>query len=55
MSKALEIFLFVIIELTKTECILLGNLKNKNDEIDGIKVTNGAVKCLGIYLEQNHD
>ena len=43
------------LNVQKTECILLGNLKNKYDKIDGIKVTNGAVKCLGIYLGHNQD
>ena len=41
------------INYTKTECILLGSLKNSVKEISGIKTTNKAVKCLGIYL--GHD
>ena len=41
------------ININKTECILLGPLKDAYDEILGIKVTNKAVKCLGIYI--GHD
>ena len=41
------------IEISKTECILLGNLKNMYNELYGIKITNKAVKCLGIYI--GHD
>ena len=41
------------ININKTECILLGPLKEAYDEILGIKVTNKAVKCLGIYI--GHD
>ena len=60
-SKALEIVNSFCghagskLNLQKTECILLGNLKNKYDKTDGIKVTNSAVKCLGIYLGHNQD
>ena len=38
------------ININKTECILLGPLKSLFDELNGIRVTNGAVKCLGIYI-----
>ena len=41
------------ININKTECILLGPLKDAYDEILRIKVTNRAVKCLGIYI--GHD
>ena len=41
------------INVNKTEWILLGPLKDAYDEILGIKVTNKAVKCLGIYI--GHD
>ena len=41
------------ININETECILLGPLKDANDEILGIKVTNKAVKCIGIYI--GHD
>ena len=41
------------INIGKTECILLGSLKDTFNEIDGIKVNNSYVKCLGIYI--GHD
>lgn len=41
------------INLSKTECILLGNLKDQFDNLKGIKVANQAVKCLGIFV--GHD
>ena len=37
------------VNLHKTECILLGNLKNR------YKVTNDTVRYLGIYLEHNKE
>ena len=40
------------INITKTECILLGNLKGLHDELYGIKVTNKCIKALGIYTER---
>lgn len=36
------------INLSKTECILLGNLKDQFENLEGIKVAKQAVKCLGI-------
>lgn len=41
------------INLNKTECILLGPLKDQYDIISGINVSKHVVKCLGIYL--GHD
>ena len=41
------------INISKTECILLGPLKGRYRNIEGINVTDKAVKCLGIYL--GHD
>ena len=41
------------INISKTECILLGPLKGSYRNIEGINVTDKAVKCLGIYL--GHD
>ena len=43
------------INVSKTECILLGPLKNCLTNINGIKVTNKTVKCLGIYTYIGHD
>lgn len=34
-------------------CILMGNLKDKHEIIEGVKVTNSAVRCLGIHI--GHD
>ena len=39
--------------LVKIECILLGPLKGRYKNIEGINVTVKAVKCLRIYL--GHD
>ena len=39
--------------MTKTQCILLGKLKDRYKEISGIKTTNDAVNCLGIYVGHN--
>ena len=39
--------------MTKTQCILLGNLKDRYEEISGIKTTNDAMSCLGIYVGHN--
>ena len=41
------------INLSKTECILLGNLKDQFENLEGIKVAKQAVKCLGIFV--GHD
>ena len=41
------------INISKTECILLGRLKGTFDNIDGIKVNTSSIKCLGIYV--GHD
>lgn len=41
------------ININMTECILLGGLKDMFDKINGIKATNKAVMCLGIYI--GHD
>ena len=41
------------INIAKTECILLGNLKGLHDELYGIKVTKKCIKALGIYI--GHD
>lgn len=41
------------INLNKTECILLGTLKDQYDTISEINVSKHVVKCLGIYL--GHD
>ena len=38
---------------TKTEGILLGPLKNQFTNFNGINFTNGAIRCLGIYV--GHD
>ncbi len=37
----------------KTEGILLGPLKNSIPEYETIKFTNGAVRCLGVYVGHN--
>jgi hypothetical protein len=37
------------ININKTECILLGILKDNFKEMQGIKVTGKALKCLGIF------
>ena len=41
------------INISKTECILLGTLKNAFNDINGIKVNTSSIKCLGIYM--GHD
>ena len=41
------------INISKTECILLGILKDKHETIEGINVTKTAVMSLGIYI--GHD
>lgn len=41
------------LNIDKSECILLGPLKNACKSIENIKVTNAAVKTLGIYI--GHD
>lgn len=41
------------VNLNKTQCILLGKLKDKHNNIGEINVTNGAVRCLGIFI--GHD
>ena len=41
------------VNITKTQCILLGGLKNKHNNLFGIDVANQAIKCLGVYI--GHD
>ena len=41
------------LNLSKTECILLGSLKGKYTDIDGITVNDTCVKVLGIHI--GHD
>ncbi len=41
------------LNVEKTDGILLGPLKNTTNEHYGIKFTNDAVKCLGIYMGHN--
>lgn len=41
------------VNLNKTQCILLGKLKDKHSNIGEINVTNDAVRCLGIFI--GHD
>ena len=41
------------LNLSKTECILLGSLKGKYADIDGIAVNDTCVKVLGIHI--GHD
>ncbi len=41
------------LNVDKTEGVLLGPLKNSINEFYGIKFTNNAIRCLGIYL--GHD
>ena len=41
------------LNINKTECILLGNLKDMYYELHGVKVINDCTKFLGIYLGQN--
>ena len=41
------------ININKTECILLGLFESLFDELNGIRVTNRAVKCHGIHI--GHD
>lgn len=41
------------VNINKTQCILLGSLKDKYNNISGIDVTNDAVRCLGIYIGHN--
>ena len=43
------------INITKTECILLGPLKGQFDQIHGINVAKQSVKCLGIFLGHNKE
>ena len=43
------------INITKTECILLGPLKGQFDNIHGINVAKQSVKCLGIFLGHNKE
>ena len=43
------------INITKTECILLGPLKGQFDNIHGINVAKQSVKCLGILLGHNKE
>ncbi len=41
------------LNVEKTEGVLLGPLKDTTDTYEGIKFTNKAIRCLGIYL--GHD
>ena len=41
------------INIDKTECILIGDIKNKFEKIFEIKVTKKAIRCLGFYI--GHD
>ncbi len=41
------------LNVEKTEGILLGPLKNTLNEHRGIKFTNDAVRCLGVYMGHN--
>ena len=41
------------ININKTECILLGSLKNMYNEVCNIKVNTNVVKCLGIFMGHN--
>ena len=43
------------ININKTECILLGNLKGRFENIHGIKVNTTVIKCLGIYIGHNKE
>lgn len=38
------------LKIDKSECKLLGHLKSSCKSIENIKVTNEAVKTLGIYI-----
>lgn len=37
----------------KTQCILLGNLRDRYKEVCNIKVTNNAVCCVGVFTGHN--
>ena len=41
------------LNIDKTECILLSPLKDRYDKLHGVRMTNSAVKILGIYI--GHD
>ena len=41
------------LNINKTECILLGNLKDMYNELHGVKINNDCTKVLGIYLGHN--
>ena len=41
------------INIDKTECISIGDLKNQFEKIFEIKVTKQAIRCLRIYI--GHD
>ena len=43
------------ININKTECILMGNLAGKYDNIQGINVNTNVLKCLGIYIGHNKE
>ncbi len=43
------------LNVEKTEGILLGPLKNSINEYRGIKFTNDAIRCLGVYMGHNKD
>ena len=40
------------VNIEKTECVLLGSLKNTFQNVYNIKVNTTCIKCLGIYLGQ---
>ena len=41
------------LNLSKTECILLGHLKGRYKKIEGVTVNESCVKTLGIYVGHN--
>ena len=43
------------VNIAKTQCILLGGLKNRHAKLFGIDITNRAVKCLGIHIGHDKD
>ena len=43
------------VNIAKTECILLGPLKDRYTNIQGINVNDKCLKCLGIYIGHNKE
>ena len=41
--------------IAKTECILLGPLKDRYTNIQGINVNDKCLKCLGIYIDHDKE